>query len=67
MKFTCPGEMCLCLHLAHLMWVLQAFVNEKTAPEILDYQGDLVSRLQDQIQNQVHFKHQNISASDEQA
>ena len=33
--------------------VLQAFVNEKAAPELLDYQADLVSRLQDQIQNQV--------------
>ena len=31
----------------------QAFVNEKAAPELLDYQADLVSRLQDQIQNQV--------------
>ena len=31
---------------------IQAFVNEKTAPEILDYKGDLVARLQDQIQNQ---------------
>lgn len=31
---------------------MQAFVNEKAAPEILDYKGDLVARLQDQIQNQ---------------
>jgi hypothetical protein len=35
--------------------VLQAFVNEKAAPDILEYEGDLVSRLQDQIQNQVHL------------
>ena len=34
---------------------MQAFVNEKAAPEILDYQADLVSRLQDQIQNQVSY------------
>lgn len=31
---------------------MQAFVNEKAAPELLDYKGDLVARLQDQIQNQ---------------
>lgn len=31
-------------------------MNEKAAPEILDYKGDLVARLQDQIQNQARFR-----------
>ncbi|CAL5224587.1 g7294 [Coccomyxa viridis] len=35
-----------------LIKMRKAFVNEKAAPEILDYKGDLVARLQDQIQNQ---------------
>ena len=35
---------------------LQAFVNEKAAPEVLDYKGDLVARLQDQIQNQASLQ-----------
>ena len=35
---------------------MQAFVNEKAAPELLDYKGDLVARLQDQIQNQACFR-----------
>ena len=32
---------------------MQAYINEKAAPELLEYQTDLLARLQDQVQNQV--------------
>lgn len=32
---------------------MQAYINERAAPELLEYQGDLLARLQDQIHNQV--------------
>ena len=32
---------------------VQAYVNEKVAPEVLEYQGDLVDRVVEQIRHQV--------------
>ena len=32
---------------------MQAYVNEKVAPEVLEYQGDLVDRVVEQIRHQV--------------
>ncbi|EIE19067.1 GINS complex, Sld5 component [Coccomyxa subellipsoidea C-169] len=35
-----------------LILMKKAYINEKAAPELLDYQTDLLARLQDQVQNQ---------------
>ncbi len=42
--------------LSRCVWSAQAYINEKVAPEMLEYQEDLVTRVEQQIKHQVRAR-----------
>ncbi len=40
----------------------QAYINEKVAPEMLEYQEDLVTRVEQQIKHQVRARSKDLLA-----
>ena len=51
-KLRVPSQPASFIFQVHLA-VLQAFINERTSPDVLSYQTDLVERVQAQIHYQV--------------